>query len=401
MTGISTLGQALDQIERIKQQQGLFDDLSTQITSGRKTQRFSGLKNDVVISQRARADFKSLESYINNATIANRRIELMSTAIEEFKKQAKNFQNILATFSQESVHQKGDKITYDDPLTPNVVEGTQVGMTDSAPDADLFTLQRLAKNIYGLMVDLVNTKDGERFLFGGADTLTQPLTDNGTLDSAISAQITSWKNGTITTDDLIADLRERNATVANPDAITDTIVGYSSVLSAGNAGRVFVRVQQNAEIEYTALANDQAFRDVFVALSYFKNDDLGPIADTYVPPNSYPGVPDSQGAPGATLDEMKNNFFAVFNVLTASMNAAIDRADEVAGSIETARARISELKDSQKEQKNVLLNTVADVENSDINELAVKIQSLQIQINASLAVTARIQDLSLVNFLFR
>jgi flagellar hook-associated protein 3 FlgL len=400
MTGISTLGQALDQIERIKQQQGLYDDLSTQITTGRKTQRFSGLKNDVVLSQRARADFKSLESYINNATIANRRIDLMSKAIEEFKAQAKNFQNVLATFSQEGVHQKGDKVTYDDPLTPNVVEATQVGMTDSAPDADLFTLQRLAKNIYGLMVDLVNTKDGERFLFGGADTLTQPLTDNGTLESAISAQITAWKNGTISTDDLVANLAERNATT-NPDAITDTIVGYSPALSAGNAGRIFIRVQQNAEIEYTALANDPAFRDVFVALSYFKSDELGPIADTYVPPNSYPGVPDKQGAPGTTLEEMKTNFYAVFNKLTASVNAAIDRADEVGGSIETARARISELKESQKEQKNVLLSTVADVENSDINELAVKIQSLQIQINASLAVTARIQDLSLVNFLFR
>ena len=400
MTGISTLGQALDQIERIKKQQGLFDDLTTQLTSGKKTQRFSGLKNDVLVSQRARADFKSLESYINNITIADRRINLMSTAIEEFKTQAKNFQNQLVQFSQESVHQKGLKVVYDDPLTPNVNENLQVGMTDSAPDADFFTLQKLAQNIYGLMVDLANTKDGERFLFGGAETLTQPLTDSGTLDSAISAQITSWKNGTITTDELVANLRDRSAT-SNPDAITDTIVGYSPALSAGNAGRVFIRIQQNAEIDYTTLANDQAFRDVFVALSYFKSEDLGPIADTYTPPNSFPGVPDALGAPGTTLDEMKDNFFQVFNSLTASVNAAIDRADEISSNLETARARIRELRDSQNDQKNVLLNTVSDVENSDINELAVQIQSLQIQINASLAVTARIQDLTLVNFLFR
>lgn len=399
MTGISSLGQALDQIERIKNQQSLYDSLSTQLTTGKKTQRFSGLQNDVIVSQRARADFKSLDSFVNNIDHSNRRIKLMTNAIDEFKKQAQNFQNLLVGFAQESAHQQGDKITYDDPLTPNVVEATQVGMTAAEPDATLDTLQRLAANIYNFMVDLANTKDGDRFLFGGAETLTQPLTDSGTLDSAISSLISNWKNGTITTDNLIDDLGGRDATV-NPDAVTDTIVGYSPALSAGNAGRVFVRVQKNSEIEYTTLANDPAFRDVLVALSYFKNGDLGPIADTYIPPNTYPGVPDVQGAPGATLDDMKQNFYAVFNALTASVDAAIDRADQISANLETAHARIVEIQDSQKEQKNVLLNTVSDVENSDINELAVQIQSLQIQINASLAVTARLQDLSLVNFLF-
>jgi flagellar hook-associated protein 3 FlgL len=264
---------------------------------------------------------------------------------------------------------------------------------------DLATLQKLAKNIYGFMVDLVNTKDGDRYVFGGSETLTQPLNDTGTLDSDISNLLAQWKSGAITTANLNSNLQDRDATV-NPSAITDTIVGYSAALSAGNAGNVYARVEQNTEIDYTTLGNDQSFRDVLVTLSYFKNDDLGPISDTYIPPNTYPGVPDVQGAPGVTQQDMKDNFYAVFNHLTSMVSAAIDRADQLSENLANAQSRITDIQASQTDQKNVLLNTVSDVENTDTTELAVRINALSTQLNASLAVTANLQNLSLVNFLF-
>ena len=57
MTGVSTLGQALSQLERIKVQQEGFDSLSRQLSSGKKTNKFSGLGKDVLVSKRYRADF--------------------------------------------------------------------------------------------------------------------------------------------------------------------------------------------------------------------------------------------------------------------------------------------------------------------------------------------------------
>jgi flagellar hook-associated protein 3 FlgL len=398
MAGVSTLGQALEQIQKLKDQQSLFADLSLQLTTGKKTQNFAGLGNDVLTSQRTRADVQSIKTYTNNIKNADRRINLMSDAIAQFKKQADAFSGLLIGFSQQSAHQQGKIVTYDDPLTTEI-EAIQVGYTSGEPDVDLSTLRGFATKLYDFMVEILNTKDGDRYVFGGAETLTPPIANSGTLDAAIGNLITGWKAGTISTDNLIADLKDRTTTAGNPDALTDTIVGYSAALSAGNAGRVFVRIEANAEIDYTALANDTAFRDVLVALSYFKNDSLPPIADTYIPPNAYPGVPDALGAPGATIEEMKENFYKVFNSLTASVNAAIDNADKVAANIENARARITQIKIDQQQQESLLLTTVTDIEDIDLNEISIKISALRTQLQASYAVTAALQETTLVNFL--
>ena len=57
MTLVSTLGQALDQIERIKQQQSLLGTLQLQVATGKKSQTFEGLGSDTILSERSRAEF--------------------------------------------------------------------------------------------------------------------------------------------------------------------------------------------------------------------------------------------------------------------------------------------------------------------------------------------------------
>lgn len=398
MTGISTLGQALDQIERIKEQQSLFSTLSTQFTTGKKTQTFTGLGTDIMLSKRARAEFNSFDQYVKNITNSDRRIKLMLTAIEEFKAQAENFADVLVNFSQESEHQEGEIIYYDDPLTTEI-ENIPVGMTSSEPGVDFATVREFASNVLGFLKDLVNAKENDRYLLGGADTLTQPLGNTGTLDSALSVLITSWKTGTISTDDLLADLRDRTTADGNPNALTDTVVGYSAGLSAGTVGKVFVRVDDVSEIDFTALGNDKSFRDIIVAVSAIMNADLPPMIDSYEPPNTYPGVPDEQGAPGNNIQEMKDNFFEMFNSLTAMVNNAIDDIDKLRFKLEGVRARIDDVKKSHIEQKNLLLNTIGDVEDVDVNEVAVRIQQLQIQLDASYRITAKLQELTLANYL--
>jgi flagellin-like hook-associated protein FlgL len=400
MTGVSTLGQALDQIERIKNQQTLLGTLTTQIATGKKTQVFSGLGTDVISSKRARAEFKSLDTYINNIKNADRRINLMLKAVEEFKAQAQNFYSSLVSFSQQSVHQEGSIVYYDDPLTPDVDEALPVGMDSATPDADFRTLQQLASGIFEFMTSLLNTKDGERYLLGGAETLSKPIDNNGLLDSAVSSLLTGWKTGTITTSGLISDLQDRTATGGNTDALTDTIVGYNAQLSAGNVKNIFVRVDDNAEVPYTAFANEGAFRDIIVAMAYIKNENLPPVADVYLPGDPpYPAPPSQDGVPGATIDEQKDNFFEVFNSIIGMVESAINDIDQVRFRLENARARIDQIKLTHQNEKNVLLNTISDVEDIDTNEAAVKMTTLQTQLQISYEVTARLQDLSLVNFI--
>jgi flagellin-like hook-associated protein FlgL len=397
MTGVSTLGQVLNQIQGINDQRSLLDTLSTQLNTGKKTQEFSGLRNDVLTSKKSRANFASLETYKNNILNGDRRIKLALVSVEEIQGQTKTLSSALVGLSQESVHQKGDEVFYDDPLTPTI-ENTRVGMTSAEPDDDFKGLQDLASNLYEIIVDLLNSKDGEKYIFSGADSLTRPVTDTGAIDSAVSHLIGQWKSGAISNDELIADITNGDTT-NNPDALSDNLVGFSSALSAGNSGNLTIRASQSVEIDYTVRANEDPFRDILAGLAFLKSADLGPIADTYIPPNSYPGVPDVQGAPGTTLDEMKENFFAVFNAVQTQVESAINGIDNTRFRLEAGRARINDLLDAHKETQNFLQTTIDEIENVNLDEVAVKISTLQIRLEASYAVTAQTQSLSLVNFI--
>lgn len=411
VTGVSTYGQALSLIDRLKEQQGSLDLLATQLSTGKKTQKFSGLGSDILTSKRARVELNSLDQYVDNIKNAERRIELMNLSISEFRRQAHNFYGMLIGFSQESTHQDGEIIYYDDPLTPTIVDETAVGMTEAGRDVDADTLRDFADKIYDLAIDLLNVQDGDRYLFGGSESSVKPIEDTGLLDATITTAIFNWKDeggaGQITTQQLIADLTDRSATAANPDAVTDTIIGYNAQLSAGTAGDVFVRTEDNSEIEYTALANENPFRDIITAMSFFKNDTLWPMADVYAEPynagdpvlnDPVTGQP-LRGAPGADVQEMKDNFYQVFNAMISFIHGALDDLDQVGARLANAQAQITQIRESHEDQQFVLENVVSDVEDADMNEVAVSINTLQLRLDASYRVTARIQELSLVNFI--
>lgn len=394
MTGISTLGQALDQIDRLKQVQTQFTTLTTQMTTGKISQNFVGLGADGIVSQRARANFNSIDVYMNNITNAERRIDLSSNAIDAFKKQAENFAAGLIAFGQESAHQKGDPVYYDDPLTAQD-EHVLLGYTSAETDVDLANLQRLAQSVYDLAVDLVNQKDGDRYLFSGSDSLSKPLNDAGSLDSMVSSLIGSWKGGTLNTSGLISGLQSRDAAL-DPNAVTDSIMGYSPALSAGAAGKTLVRADTSTEVDYTTLGNDTALRNILVAASYFKSASLGPVADQ-VDPNTYAVI--KQGAPGATIDAKRENFDDVFQAMTLMVNNAIDDLDQLRFNLAEAKGRLGELKENHVQSKEVLQTTITDVENADTTEIAVKLQALQIQLQASYQVTATLMNVNLLNYL--
>lgn len=400
---VSTLGTALDQIDRLKVLQSDFSLLSYQLATQKKTDKFSGLGSDLLVSKRARASFKSMEVYQNNITLANNRIEQSLTSLNEFRKQSENLRAFLISFSKESPHQAGDVIRQDDPGTPLVTETTTIGMSSGEMDLDYQTMVNFADNMYDFLVDLVNRQDGDRYLFAGADALNKPFSDNGTLDAHMSTAISNWKDETspnnISTTQFIADLRDRNATGANPDAFTDTIVGYNSSLASGNTGKVSARINDITEVDYTALANNEGIRDILVAVTLLKNENLAPIADVYAEPYTFGDAPIQNGAPGATMDEQLANFNAVFQEISNMVSEGLRKIDEDIIKLETARVRLNEAAQINREQINVAKSIISDAEDVDLNEVATKITSLQTTLEASYRVTALMQEMSLVNFI--
>ncbi len=81
------------------------------------------------------------------------------------------------------------------------------------------------------------------------------------------------------------------------------------------------------------------------------------------------------------------------------VSRAVDNIDQLTFNLENTRVRLDQTKQGYATERNLLLNTISDVENVDINEVAVRLNFLQIQLEASFRITARLQDLSLVNFI--
>ena len=374
MVNVSTLGQYLDQITRLKTQQKTLGDLTVQISTGKKSQKLSGLGNDVIRAARSWAGVNELETYNSNITNGERRIKLMLTAVKEMKAQAGN---VAAS------------------LVSNLEQGNY---------PDLETTKRLTNSVYDFVIDLINQTDGERYLFGGSDTAEPPISDSGLFTSALgefvpdatdltnpplvaSGMIGDWGDGTITTDQFIAAFH----------GSSDTVLGFSSALTSGTAGTTKVRVSDVSEFDYTKLANQGPMKEIVRILGVLKE----------LPPVEY--APGALNDPTATTlaedvapfppKEKQENFFKVINDLTKSLNKALDQLDNVAYDLSQVQAQITIVKNSNVDQINAYKDIIGEVEDVDITEASAKISQMQVQMQASFQVTALLSQLTLANFL--
>lgn len=374
MTNISTLGAALDQIARLKVQQSQMDTLTTQIATGKKTQAFSGLGTDVLLSKRARADIGSVETYIDNIKNGDRRIKMMLSGLKQVKEQA---QTILGSI--QIAVQKGDF-------------------------PDLNAMKDLSGNVSSFLMDLMNLQDGDRYLFAGADVNTKPISDTGLFDSFMgeyvpdetnltnpplisSGVVGLWGDGTITTDQFIDAYRN----------VSETILGYSNKLVNDQAGRATIRVDDHSEYDYTVLADTPGMKEILTALQVFEA----------MPPPEY--APGALNNPTATTfaedtapfppEEKQQNFYQVLNDLASMMHAALDKLDDETYHLAQVQAQITHVKENHQTDLNTLRTIVSDVEDVDLTEAATKANQIQITMEASYRLTASLSNLTLVNFL--
>ncbi len=373
MTGISQLGRAVDMIARLKTQQNSLDTLSTQIATGKKTQQFSGLDTDILRTQRARADINKLDQYTTNISNGQRRIQLMTGALEQIKAQANNLYNGLA-----AAPQGGDYPEF---------EGTK----------------QLAGDIYDFIIDLANTKDGDRYLFAGSDSSIKPIEDDnlfgsflGTFryddtdletPSEVSGFLGEWGSGNITTEEFIASYNN----------VDENVLGYSESLVSGTAGEVRIRVDENSDFDYTLLANTEGIKDLITAIGVLKD---------MPPPEHAPGALNDPNAPLTSLEtppfpskERQDNFYAVINDLTATIVNAVDKLEVDQYRLSLVEAQTESIQEQYVYQTNALQNTIGEIEDVDLTEAIGQLQQVQLGLEASFSVTALIADLSLVNFL--
>lgn len=81
------------------------------------------------------------------------------------------------------------------------------------------------------------------------------------------------------------------------------------------------------------------------------------------------------------------------------VTGALKQVDKEIQNLELSRVRLDEAAKVNRDQKNAALSLIDDVENVDINEVAVKIGAVQTSLDASYRITAMMQQMSLVNFI--
>ena len=373
MTGVSTLGQSLSQITRLKSLQTTMDELQRQVATGKQTDRFSGLGSQAINTQRARAELSALETYQANITTSKTRIELTINTLQEIAAQAENVQAAIQGEVQ-------------------------------AGEIDLETVQDITDNIFQYMFSLINTKDGDRYLLAGADAATQPIADDGLMEAYMgefvpdetnltnppitaSGVIGDWGAGTITTEQFISTYR----------ATSDVTLGYSAPLTSNQAGSVFVRADENLDIDYTVEANTQGIKDIMIAMGVIR--ELPPVefAPGALNDPTATTLPEDQ-APFPPA-EKQDNFYQVFNDLGQMMEDAIDMVNREIGRLSNINAQLERV--SYRHDTDILIQeeVISDIEDVDITEAAIRINALQFQVEASFTVTSVIQELSLTRFI--
>lgn len=235
-----------------------------------------------------------------------------------------------------------------------------------------------AKTLMQTATDLVNTSFNGEYVFAGVNTDVEPLGDyDAAGNPARAAVLQSFQTyfGFPTTDPQVA-----NISAADMKNYLDT--SFSSEFDAGSwsanwsmASDTLVksRIAPSELAETSASANSAGFRQM--AMSYTMIAELGDI-----------GL--NQSA-----------FDAVVGKATQTTTQAISAMADTQSFLGNAQARTKDATDRLTVQIKVLNSSVLDLEAVDPYEASTKVNALTTQIEASYALTVKLQSLSLLNYL--
>lgn len=143
------------QIRNINQQ---LTDLSTELSTGKLSQNYSGMGTNEGFAIAGRAQLSNIAAYTDTITNVNVSINLANTALQS--------------------------------LT-TIRSTVQTGATNTAQDLNV-NGQTIAQNTaaaqFGSMVGVLNTQTGNRYLFSGTAISTQPVTDAGDIINGTTTQ---------------------------------------------------------------------------------------------------------------------------------------------------------------------------------------------------------------------
>ena len=267
----------------------------------------------------------------------------------------------------------------------SVLELTLQNLT--RPNQGAEAIQAEARAAIESIVGSLNQSFNGDHIFGGVKSRNAPMirwgevnaTTGHSPESVVNSIVGSGPTDTVTAASMIADLDA----IYDSSYATDPTMNYESTFyggtpildSGGNPNpRVSARLDTDQELFYGVQANDPAFREAFRGLSMLASVDVSTISD----PATYQ----------AWMDE-------AMQALSGASEGVLKIATDVGFQqevVETATLRLKDISIIQTLQ-------IARLENVDTYEVATRISSLEAQLQASYSVTARMGELSILNYL--
>jgi flagellar hook-associated protein 3 FlgL len=332
---ISTYGFALDMISKNSRLQKQLGQIQEQIATGVKSSTLQGYGVDNLRLQNARINVSSIDSYIFNIESASSRIKQMTVGVSEIEKQAEIVLGALAILPQEG-------------------------------DIDITNMKTLAGNAKDIIEDILNQKIGEDYLFSGSDVKNTPLENSESLTMRVQLQMTQWLDGT----------NDADTFAANIDSYTDSQAGFS--LGVQSSSEVFVRADDNFEVDYTVRANENGFKDILVGLTALSEMQF----------------------PDDTVDlATREEFFQIIDGLFRKVQGGVEEIRGAEIKLAAADGSIGRKLEQHKTDKGFLQTTIENIQSIDPSEAVVRFQALQTNLEAAFQATSIISSLSLARLL--
>ena len=396
MTRIAPFAQQQLILQQVLNVQARAFDAQVQIATDKKSQDYAGISKDSERLISLETTRSRSEQFLGNIQIMDQRIELIDLGLETLDKAARDMRNILDSAINSPAAFEGD-------------------------------LANLAANTRQLVLDVLNSRDGNRFLFGGTRTDTRPVSldppayrpvslieaDTVTVDSTFYEayyedvlgntlpfaagsfydQIYFDKNGVAPAGPLPADPDNPTLTefVAEDPALWDYYVdrlNSAQMLASpkidyyqGDFELQSVRIDETSNAEIGVRADAIELQQLLTALDAVANLPNADARDPFA---------------REVIVQARN---MLNSILGTDSSDGINGIDGLRVEINAARVTLVQTRDRIESFDAFVEGNIADIENIDRNEVLMKLQNDQFVLEASFTTLARLQSLSLLEFL--
>jgi flagellar hook-associated protein 3 FlgL len=285
-------------------------------------------------------------------------------------------------------------ITETNGLVTTRLDATQAALKSLVDNAQSFISQMVAargstsnsqvlaseaKDGLGTFIDTGNTAVNGSYLFSGINADVKPLAAYfGNPPTATQQAVASAFQSAFGVTQ--SDPNAQNITGAQMQSFLDgpfanmfADPAWGSDWSSASDQNVRSRISTSELIETSANANDPAFRKL--ASAYTMVADLG------------------------VTNLNQNAYQAVIDKATALAGSAIQDLTTLQGTVGTAQERVVNANDRMTIQMNIITSHIGALEGVDMSEASTRLSTLLTQIEAAYAMTARIQQMSVLNYL--